>query len=107
MDRFAVSVDNYKNNVDRASFPQHVSLQKWNLEKSPDWQYTLEHGSEYSIIQFINAHKEKQVCDFYGYCYTCGCPMHFQNYCPVKRCKQCLLYGHSSKVCPLRERFQH
>ncbi len=36
---------------------------------------------------------------FEGNCFDCGAAGHSQNYCPLKRCERCTLYGHSTRVC--------
>jgi hypothetical protein len=77
----------------------------WSLDRIKEWDYTLERGNDHPLIHFINANLQQKYPKFYGYCYSCGCPMHSQNFCPIRRCKQCLMYGHSLKVCPLRKRF--
>ena len=36
---------------------------------------------------------------FQGFCYNCDYPQHSQNYCPLRQCSICKLYGHGEKVC--------
>ena len=73
-----------------------------NLYYPKECTYSLESGTDSPLLQILQSFQYRQSPKFYGYCYSCGCPMHSQNYCPIRRCKQCLQFGHSSKVCPLR-----
>lgn len=38
---------------------------------------------------------------FKGICYLCKVPNHSQKYCPLRFCKRCCTFGHSSDVCLL------
>ena len=80
-----------------STFQNFLDLPRWN-----QCHYTLETGNENPIDLFLSQPVEKRLPKFYGYCYSCGCPMHSQNFCPAKQCKNCCMFGHSSKVCPLR-----
>lgn len=38
-------------------------------------------------------------CVFYGPCFMCGQEGHSQNYCPLRKCEFCNMYGHGRRVC--------
>jgi hypothetical protein len=112
MNRFAVLADedtDYSPNEEPTVNPEKINKKPTedypvlrNLYYPKECTYSLESGSDSPLLQILQSFEYRQSPKFYGYCYSCGCPMHSQNYCPIRRCKQCLQFGHSSKVCPLR-----
>lgn len=57
--------------------------------------------------QIINAQTKEEIAElesneankFQGYCYFCDYDKHSQNFCPLKQCKYCFRFGHSSRIC--------
>ncbi len=73
----------------------------WSLDHAKNWGYTVQPGNDPSVALWFATTAPPHLPAYPGMCYTCGCPNHSQNYCPLRRCKQCLQYGHSTKVCLL------
>lgn len=75
---------------------------RWSMDDIARWNYTVRYGTDTP-----EAPTQPLESRFMGHCYSCGCAKHSQNYCPIRRCKHCLMYGHSSKVCPLMRAFKN
>lgn len=76
----------------------------WSLDHAKNWGYTLQPGHDPSVALWFATTGPPQSLDSSmcnSMCYTCGGLNHSQNYCPLRRCKQCLQYGHSTQVCLL------
>ena len=69
---------------------------KFNVQKPYDFDFELEKGKECTSIPNPTA---TSIPVFLGYCYFCDCPKHSQNYCPLRFCQLCNVYGHSARVC--------
>lgn len=57
----------------------------------------IEQGKQKKHFDYDYKKELKQI--FRGYCYICNNSQHSQNYCPLARCVNCTLYGHTQKVC--------
>lgn len=81
-----------------------VSGLKVEKKENEVTKYILEAGEDDTILQSVLISTQPKLNPkFLGYCYSCGCPLHSQNYCPIRMCRYCFQYGHSTKVCPLRK----
>lgn len=62
-----------------------------------DMKYLIWPGNDQKT--FANA--LRRTSDFQGICYACGVLYHSQSFCPLRFCRRCKQYGHTSRVCPL------
>lgn len=58
-------------------------------------EYCLEVGQEADRIPVAQPNDE----GVFLYCYHCDCPHHSHTQCPLRHCKACDKYGHSSSTC--------